>query len=74
MKTYSFIMFLAAVAFALIGIYCEKSPEKVIELQKKFYAKINWRLEPISMEKELKNTRVMGRILVVLATLLFILR
>jgi len=36
-------------------------------MQKKFYAKINWRIEPISMQKEIRNTKIMGIFLVSLA-------
>jgi len=45
-----------------------------IEIQKRFYARINWRIEPISMQKELRNTKIMGIFLFALAvvTLLFI--
>ena len=30
------------------------------EIQRRFYARINWRIEPISFEKEMRNTRLMG--------------
>ena len=36
----------------------------VIELQRKFYEKINWRIEPISMAREIRNTRLMGLFLI----------
>jgi hypothetical protein len=35
-------------------------PEFDIEIQRRFYARINWRIEPVSLEKELRNTRLMG--------------
>jgi hypothetical protein len=51
-------------------------PDLAIEMQRKFYATINWRIEPISMQKELRNTKIMGIFLIVfaLSTLLFISR
>lgn len=50
-------------------------PKAAIALQKKFYEKINWRIEPVSMEKEIRNTRLMGLFTFIfsLASLYFIL-
>ena len=44
-------------------------PSFAIELQRKFYEKINWKIEPISLEKEIRNTRIMGVSLLVIAAL-----
>ncbi|HOX53847.1 MAG: hypothetical protein PHI86_01655 [Candidatus Omnitrophica bacterium] len=44
----------------VIGLFVFLKPAIAIEMQRKFYAIINWRLEPISMEKEIKNTKLMG--------------
>jgi hypothetical protein len=59
--------------FLLIGIFIARKPLWVIEAQKAFYAKINWRMEPISLKKEIRNTRLMGLFLVffVLGAILF---
>ncbi len=35
-------------------------PRKVIEFQIAFYRKINWIMEPVSWEREIRNTRIMG--------------
>ena len=43
-----------------VGLFLSVKPELAIEIQKQFYAFINWRIEPISFVKELRNTRVMG--------------
>ena len=48
----------------LLGILLLKKPEFAIEIQRRFYAKINWKIEPISMEKEIRNTKIMGLFLV----------
>ena len=58
-----------------VGLSLIIKPEVAIEIQRRFYAKINWNIEPISMEKEVRNTRIMGWFLIalVLATLIFIL-
>ena len=50
-------------------------PSLAIEIQKRFYARINWRIEPISMAKELRNTKLMGLLLLTfaIATLIFAL-
>jgi hypothetical protein len=61
---------------AAVGLFAFLKPALTIEIQRRFYAKINWRIEPISMPKELRNTKIMGIFLFVFAvvTLLFILR
>jgi hypothetical protein len=46
-----------------------KRPELAIEIQRRFYARINWKIEPVSMPKEIRNTRIMGWLLIVLLTL-----
>lgn len=54
-----FGLIIAAIS-ALIGFFCLKYPAKIINFQQNFYARINWRIEPISMEREIKNTKNMG--------------
>ena len=51
----------------LTGAVCLRWPQKVIAFQQRFYSWINWRMEPISMCKEIRNTRLMGLALVLLA-------
>jgi len=48
----------------LMGIMLIIVPRKVIDLQIALYRPFNWKLEPISMEKEIRNTRIMGWTLV----------
>ena len=48
------------------GAACVKFPERVIAFQQAFYLRINWRMEPVSMAKEIRNTRWMGLSLVLL--------
>ncbi|MFH0826722.1 MAG: hypothetical protein V1923_02365 [Candidatus Omnitrophota bacterium] len=43
-----------------VGLFSALHPASCIELQKRFYQRINWRMEPISMEKEIRNTRLLG--------------
>jgi len=59
------LTFFSLVGFC-IGILFITKPAVAIEIQRRFYAKINWKIEPISMQKELRNTRMMGLILVIL--------
>ncbi|MDD5253071.1 MAG: hypothetical protein WC416_03610 [Candidatus Omnitrophota bacterium] len=47
-------------------------PGAVIEFQRKFYEKINWRIEPISMPREVRNTKLMGLFLILAAPLAII--
>ena len=51
------LIFLAIIAFGLVLIL---RPSQVIEFQKRFYATINWRVEPVNMATEIRNTRMMG--------------
>lgn len=54
--------------FALpVGLTLIFNPGLAIDLQKKFYAGINWRIEPISLKKELRNTRIMGLTIIILS-------
>lgn len=77
MNTISTLLFL--ILFSLIGlgigVFMVIRPALAIEIQRRFYEKINWRIEPISMPREIRNTRIMGYFLVLLliALLFFIL-
>ena len=52
-------------AFSLwAGGACLRFPQRVIAFQQAFYLRINWRMEPVSMAKEIRNTRLMGLALV----------
>jgi len=55
---------LVSVVGITIGLFVFFKPESTIEIQRKFYEKINWRIEPISMQKEIRNTKIMGMFLV----------
>ncbi len=71
------LLILAFLSFIslLIGLFLINKPSLAIEMQQKFYAGINWKMEPISMKKEIRNTRFMGWLLITLfiATLLLLL-
>ena len=57
----------------LNGLICLTNPHLAIKLQQRFYERINWKIEPINLAKELRNTRIMGLISLVLAIALTIL-
>lgn len=69
-------MLLLALTSAVIGILLYLRPEAAIKFQIKFYEKINWRLEPVSWPKEIRNTKIMGLFLfvVALATLFLLVK
>jgi len=48
----------------MIGAFILLKPARTIELQTRFYEKINWRMVPISMRKEIRNTRIMASVLI----------
>jgi hypothetical protein len=50
-----------------IGVFLMINPSLAIEIQRRFYARLNWRIEPISLKKELRNTRIMGFLLIILS-------
>ena len=58
---------IAIIAGALIAW----RPRKAIDIQIAFYRLINWKMEPISMEKEIRNTRIMGAIVLIVGILAF---
>ncbi|MBU3911532.1 MAG: hypothetical protein KKD90_02995 [Candidatus Omnitrophica bacterium] len=44
-------------------------PKKIIDMQIALYRPFNWKIEPISMEKEIRNTRIMGLVVIILGIL-----
>jgi hypothetical protein len=55
---------IAGLALAL-GVFIFRWPEKTFAIQKRFYSLINWNIEPISLPKEIRNTKIMGLILLI---------
>ena len=64
----SFITFGISILSFALGFCIFARPEKMIELQKRFYLLINWKIEPVSMKKEIRNTKAMGLFLMVFVT------
>jgi hypothetical protein len=58
------LLILISLSSLIIGLFIFLKPALAIEIQKKFYAKINWHIEPISMQKEVRNTKIMGLFLI----------
>ncbi|MFZ5800659.1 MAG: hypothetical protein ACOY3D_04695 [Candidatus Omnitrophota bacterium] len=52
-----------------VGTFLFLRPSAALELQRRFYLKINWRIEPVDMQKELRNTRIMGVFLTAISLL-----
>ena len=59
------IILLSLIALA-VGMFIFFRPKTTIEIQKRFYEKINWRIEPISYTKEIRNTKIMGIFLILI--------
>lgn len=57
----------------IFGALLAWKPGEVIKIQAAIYRIFNWRLEPISMEKEIKNMRIMGSTLLILGVLSFVI-
>jgi hypothetical protein len=65
------LLVLGAVS-VLFGLFLFLNPALAIEVQRKFYKRINWRIEPISMQKEIRNTKIMGLFLIALTLLIVV--
>lgn len=65
----SLILILIFIISISIGLFLFLNPALAIKIQKKFYEKINWRIEPISMQRELRNIKVMGLFLIAMTLL-----
>jgi len=63
------ILILLSFIAIIIGFVLFLNPAFAIEIQRRFYEKINWRIEPISMPKEIRNTKIMGLFLIVVGLL-----
>lgn len=63
------ILMLFSFIAIIIGFALFLNPAFAIEMQRRFYEKINWHIEPISMPKEIRNTKIMGLFLIVVALL-----
>lgn len=59
---------IAVIAIAFGGLLAWK-PKKIIDMQIALYRPLNWKIEPISMKKEMRNTRIMGLVVLVLGIL-----
>ncbi|MDD5044505.1 MAG: hypothetical protein PHU91_02020 [Candidatus Omnitrophica bacterium] len=63
------VLLLFSLVSLSFGLFLLLRPLSAIEFQIKFYEKINWRMMPISMPREIRNTRLMGLLLVLVAIL-----
>ena len=65
-----FCIQLTIVVIAIVfGALVAWKPKKTIDIQIALYRPFNWELEPISMEKEIRNTRIMGMTLLIAGVL-----
>lgn len=69
-------MFWIQIALALfavsLGAFLFFFPRKGIEFQIAFYRRINWIMQPVSMEKEIRNTKGMGGLTLMLGIIGFV--
>ena len=63
------IQLIPVIVISIIALSCGAfvylKPLRTFEIQKRFYALINWKIEPISIENEIRNTKIMGLFLMV---------
>ncbi|MCM8770608.1 MAG: hypothetical protein NC936_01905 [Candidatus Omnitrophica bacterium] len=71
-------LILLSITSVLLGSFMFLKPSYAIELQRRFYLKINWKMEPVSMPLEIRNTKIMGLFLIIfsfaIAAYIFIAR
>jgi len=53
----------------MFGALVAWNPKKAINTQTAIYRIFNWKLVPISMQKEMRNTRIMGLIVIIAGAL-----
>ena len=59
------LLFIGTAVPALVfGLFMYYRPQKAIAVQQKFYSCINWRMEPISWDREVRSTKWMGLFLI----------
>jgi hypothetical protein len=63
------VTIICIIAGIIVGVLVYFYPVSVMKFQVKFYEKINWRIEPISLQKEFKRTKYSGLYLVFLCLL-----
>ena len=61
------ILILFSIIGLAVGAFMVINPALSIEIQRRFYCRINWKIEPISLPKEIRNTRAMGWFLIILS-------
>ncbi len=61
------LVFLITVGSIALGGFLGAFPERAIRMQIAFYRWINWKMEPISWELEVRNTRLMGVLVIAIA-------
>ena len=57
----------------VLGTFLVARPRRAIERQIEVYRSINWKIEPISWDKEIRNTRLMGAVALFCGVLTFVL-
>ena len=57
----------------VLGAFLMARPKQAIKRQIEVYRRINWKMEPISWDKEIRNTRLMGAVALFCGVLTFVL-
>jgi len=70
-RWFRIVLILIAFAGISVGGLSAVSPRRSIELYQWIMKWFNWRVEPIDLKKEIRNTRVLGVLMVVLSTAIF---
>ena len=69
----SYIQITIMIIGMVFGILLMWQPRKLINIEIALYKAFDWELKPVSMERQVRNTRTMGVIVFVVALVLLIL-
>lgn len=70
-RWFRIVLVLIALAGISVGALSAVSPERSIGLYQWIMKWFNWRVEPIDFKKEIRNTRVLGILMVILSAAIF---
>lgn len=64
---------IVSIVSLLGGLILILKPEDAIKAQENFYKKLNWKIEPLDYNKEIRNTRIIGGIGIACAVALLVI-
>jgi hypothetical protein len=69
---FQIIEVIIGISALLFGLVLILKPKECIQMQQNFYKKINWKMEPLDYEKEVRNTRILGFVGIICGAILLV--